>query len=443
MQTGSGIILTNDQMILVTALIKIGLMAAMATVLSRFDTFKRMFFLEREGVKGRIYFIALMGGLFSLGVLARILLGYVAADMGLEGSLLGGLVAGSIVGMTVGLAVSLPAVAAGEYGLIPIAVVAGLAGGLLHHFCYRQRQRISFSPLTLVFFRRYREDQNDRPHLRYDLRLLIVIVALSVLELGASKVWGRSVLFTLIPTHSWTLAALLIGKAAAIGVPLMIWDHTYVEMALAERERGIVQARLDALKSKIQPHFLFNTLNTIASLIRIDPPKARTVLQKLAQILRAILDTNDDFRPLEEELRFTDDFLDIERARFGEERIRVHKNVDPALLRIHVPSLLIQPIVENSVIHGLKKKSGTIRISAQKSDEYLHLIVEDDGVGISAERLSVVKNSGIGLSNVNERLHVLYGSDFDFDVESEPGKGTRVSVAFPLKSTSSRIAGNA
>lgn len=444
MSEASGILLTNDQLVLVTTLIKIGLMAAMATVLSRFDTFNQMFFWKRGHTQSRIYFIALMGGVFSLGVATRIILGYRATDMGFEGALLSGLIAGPVVGLSVGVLVSLPALAVSEFAALPVIGIAGIVGGVLHHICYREGQRISFSPLTLIFARRYRVDHLARPHIRNDLLLLVVILLLVLLEITARRMLGSAMLYALVPNHWLTLAALLVGEAMSIGVPLMIWDHTYVEQALDDRERSLTQARLEGLKSRIQPHFLFNTLNTISSLIRVEPAKARLVVQKLAQILRTVLDLKDDVRPLSEEIEFVESFLTIERARFGDDSIRLVKEVPENISSFLVPSLLLQPIVENSVVHGLRKRggNGTIRISAKDDGDSVEVIVEDDGAGIPPERLKSVKTCGVGLSNVEQRLNALYGSQYEFHVESEQGKGTRIVLKMPKHVSTMRLVAN-
>ena len=439
-----GLTLSTDQVILVSLMIKIGFMAAFATVLSRFDTFKRMFIQEREGVLGRFYFTVLIGGIFVVGLGARIILGYGAMDMTREGSMLAGLIAGPLVGMIVGTIVGLPSLGVAEFAALPMCVVYGLAGGLMHRLLYRRRARISFSPLSLIFIKKRRERWVAKRALNSDVILFWSIIVLQLITLLAGVSLGKERLYILVPNHWGTLVATLIGAATVIGVPLMIWDHTYLEMELKERSQRLVQARLDALKSRIRPHFLFNTLNTIAAMIRIDPPKARNVVLKLSEILRTILETKEELRPLEKEIALIDDFLDIERARFGADSIRVIKKIDPSLNQVPVPSLFIQPIVENSVIHGLRKKtgSGTILISIQRNKQRIEIVVEDDGAGISKERMGEIKTASIGLSNVEERLRVLYGRDYNFDIKSKPGRGTRTLISLPFEVQTLDIAAN-
>ena len=169
------------------------------------------------------------------------------------------------------------------------------------------------------------------------------------------------------------------------------------------------EARLAALTSQINPHFLFNTLNSIASLIRINPEQARQVIYKLSKILRRLLRKQDNLITLGEELSFIDDYLAIEMVRFGE-KLRFVKDIESGTLDLMVPSMLLQPLIENSIRHGLASKveGGTIRVRSRKVDHHLQLYVEDDGVGIPEAKLAkLFEAQGIGVNNVNERLKVL------------------------------------
>ena len=166
-------------------------------------------------------------------------------------------------------------------------------------------------------------------------------------------------------------------------LPLKIWNNTRNENKLEEQQRLLMQARLEALTSQINPHFLFNTLNSVSSLIRTDPHQARLMVLKLSRILRRLLRKHENFSPLRDELDFIEDYLSIEVARFGE-KLRFEKEVDAQTLDMLVPSMLLQPLVENCVKHGLSSKieGGTIWLRTRRVDGRLHLVVEDDGVGI-------------------------------------------------------------
>ncbi len=190
---------------------------------------------------------------------------------------------------------------------------------------------------------------------------------------------------------------------------------------------------MDALASQINPHFLFNTLNTVASLSRFDPEMARVVVIKLSNILRRLLRKTDTFVPLREELEFIDDYLDIEVVRFGRDNLEIFKQVDEHTLETFVPSMLLQPIVENSIKHGIapKLEGGRIHIRTSSREGRLVIEVEDNGIGIPEDRLPQVYVEGIGISNVHERLRVLYGADFQLDIKSQAGKGTLIRIEVP------------
>ena len=198
---------------------------------------------------------------------------------------------------------------------------------------------------------------------------------------------------------------------------------------------------MEALQNQINPHFLFNTLNSISSLVRFDPDRARDVISKLATILRRLLSTGDSFVPLREEVEFIDNYLDIEVVRFGPEKLRVVKDLDPASLDVMVPSMILQPLVENSIKHGLASmvEGGSIHLRSRMADSSLVIEVEDDGVGIEAAQLAKstrVRGAGIGMSNIYERLEVLYGDAARMTVDSHEGKGTLVRIRLPrLQST--------
>src|SRR5205823_8403817 len=147
-----------------------------------------------------------------------------------------------------------------------------------------------------------------------------------------------------------------------VGRPLRIWNSTRMQRKLEEEERVPNGTPLEALVSQINPHFLFNTLNTVSSLIRFDPDTARTVLLKLSNILRRRLKSQVHFLPLKHELDFIDDYLDIEVVRFGRDKLRIRKEVDPEALDVFVPSMILQPLVENAIRHGIapKVEGGTV-----------------------------------------------------------------------------------
>ncbi|GAB3425857.1 sensor histidine kinase [Massilia solisilvae] len=195
-------------------------------------------------------------------------------------------------------------------------------------------------------------------------------------------------------------------------------------------EAQLAEAQLLALKSQLQPHFLFNTLNSIAVLIGDDPAAARYMLQLLCGLLRKVLD-NDGSREvtLREELDFIASYLAIEQIRFAD-RLSYHVDAGPDVMQARVPSLVLQPLVENAIRHGVARRArpGRIVISARADNGMLRLAVTDNGAGLGRD----VK-WGIGLSNTRARLQQMFGARHAFDIGENPGGGTAVSLAIPLQ----------
>jgi two-component system LytT family sensor kinase len=223
-----------------------------------------------------------------------------------------------------------------------------------------------------------------------------------------------------------------------VGTELKIFNTVRIQMKLEEQERFLLQARMVALQNQINPHFLFNTLNSISSLVRFDPDTAREMIIKLATILRRLLHSTDSFVPLREEVEFIDNYLDIEVVRFGRDKLRVLKELDPASLEVMVPSMLLQPLVENCLKHGLSPKveGGSITLRSRLIKSRLIIEVEDDGVGMAAaqmlEQPDGVGGTGIGMANVAERLKVLYGDSAKMMIESQEGVGTQIRLRLPV-----------
>ena len=220
----------------------------------------------------------------------------------------------------------------------------------------------------------------------------------------------------------------------AVTLPIRVWASFRNERQLETQHAHLIEARLAALTNQINPHFLFNTLNSIATLIRINPESARDMIYRLSKILRRLLRKAESFSALREEISFIDDYLAIEMVRFGE-KLRFEKSIDARTLDWPVPSMMLQPIIENSIKHGLSSKidGGTVRIRTWLESGKLHILVEDDGVGIEEEKLDQLFESGIGVSNVNERLRVLFGPRYRMAIESRPGEGTRTMLEIPAQ----------
>lgn len=197
------------------------------------------------------------------------------------------------------------------------------------------------------------------------------------------------------------------------------------------QERKLEDARLHTLKAQLQPHFLFNTLHVISSFVRDEPRKAERMIARLSTMLRVSLDSGGVQEvTLGEELGLLEPYLEIQQARF-EDRLSVEIDVPPDLLGARVPSLLLQPLVENAVRHGVSRRvgPGRIEIGARRDEHRLRIEVRDDGVGLAEDD---VGRGGIGLSNLRARLRHLYGARQSFSLEQAPGGGVIATVVLPL-----------
>jgi LytS/YehU family sensor histidine kinase len=212
---------------------------------------------------------------------------------------------------------------------------------------------------------------------------------------------------------------------------------------LQSRERRASDAELDALRAQINPHFLFNTLNTIASRIRTDPEDARQLLVRLSDFLRHALRPWGQFAGFSQEYAFVRTYVTLEQARFGD-RLNVEYDIDPAVLGVEIPVLIVQPLVENAIKHGATGKVGrtTVRLRARVDplSRTVGVTVKDDGVGMDGPTREAVlageqvsDSSGVGLSNIRARLELLFGDRHRFDVRSAPTTGTTIHLEIPLR----------
>lgn len=209
----------------------------------------------------------------------------------------------------------------------------------------------------------------------------------------------------------------------------------------AMMQQQIVEAELRALRAQINPHFLFNALNSLANLIVINPVQAEAMTLRLAEIFRYVLmHSSRSMTSIREEIEFLRTYLHIEEARFGD-RLRVDIDIDNNTSSELIPSLILQPIVENALKHGLAPKPGNghLRISAMMDSEYINLQVEDDGIGLAnnvfnkqiGTQFPQKENSGVGLKNIAERLRTLYGEKSNIDIKSRESGGVKVTVSIP------------
>jgi two-component system LytT family sensor kinase len=430
--------LTAEQFLLTTLVFKLAVAAAAATMLVRYRRFRHILIFERRDWPDRLVFSLAVGIPLTAGVLARLLLGYNAADLTLDGSFLAGLIAGPYAGALVGVMVGLPAVAAGEFAALPFAVGCGFAGGGLRELCPKEAIW-HFSPFVFTGLHRRAWQMLRGFHIDWQVMLLLAPIALELLRQGIGERWGQR-MFHLPYSSGWTLTAILLGTVLGVATPIKIWNNARIEHRLQEQEKLLLAAKIEALASQINPHFLFNTLTSISSLIRTQPETARMLITKLSGLLRRLMRSTDHFVTLREELASIDEYLDIEVVRFGPQ-LRVDKEISADTLDVIVPSMILQPLVENSIKHGLSRKVGEGRITIRTMLRDGHTIIEvrDDGLGMTEDRLERAFGGGIGLSNVNERLRTIYGANYQLKLTSVPGRGTVASVEIPQLAIPERV----
>jgi two-component system LytT family sensor kinase len=435
-------ILSAEQVLLTTLVVKLAVMAALATMLVRYRRFRHILIFERRDWPDRLVFALFFGIPLAAGVGARLLLQYNAADLTLEGSLLAGLIAGPYAGATVGALVGIPPLFFGEWIALPFAVGCGFAGGGLRELCPKEAIW-HFSPFIFPSVPRRAWRMVRSLEVDWQVVLLLAPVALAVLGQALGIRWSDNHrLFVLSPNPpwSWRILVVLFASVLCVATPIKIWNNARIEHRLQEQEKLLLAAKIEALANQISPHFLFNTLASISSLIRTQPETARTLIIKLSGLLRRLMRSTDHFVTLREELESIDEYLDIEVVRFGPQ-LKVDKQISDDTLDVIVPSMILQPLVENSIKHGLSRKVGGGRITIATLVRDGHTIIEviDDGLGMSEERLEHAVGGGIGLSNVNERLRTIYGANYQLKLTSVPGKGTRAAVEIPELTLPERV----
>ena len=420
---------------LITLLVKIGVVTSIASFGVRIEGVKRMLQREERTLAQRLWLALWFAAIFAPGVIIRVVThgSYSALDLAMEGSLLAGITGGYVCGWLAGMMIAIPSMMNGELLSLAFLAAIGLGGGLLRDWPADKEEIWRFSPFPeMNVYRVFQQGRELRSALFHVFFSFGVVASEFLRELLGTEFSGR--LFTVTRWND-APAMVLAGWVSTyfcITLPLKVWNNTRNEARLEEQERLLMSARLDALASQINPHFLFNTLNSVSSLIRVDPEQARSMVGRLSRIMRRRLRNQDHFAPLRDELDFVEDYLSIELVRFGD-KLRVVKHIDPATLDMLVPSMLLQPLIENSIKHGISSKvdGGTVTLRTRHSGGRLSIEVEDDGVGIAEAELANVFNKGIGVSNVKERLQVLYNQDYRMLIDSLPGRGTRIEIELP------------
>jgi anti-sigma regulatory factor (Ser/Thr protein kinase) len=264
---------------------------------------------------------------------------------------------------------------------------------------------------------------------------------LAVVVSGSAEEWSWMFRRMFVFFFHWDVLiyTAVLGFVHAINYNRKLRDH---ELHASQLETQLNRARLDALRMQLNPHFLFNSLNAISELVHENPMLADRVITQLATLLRAVLDeSNKSEVTLKEELDFVKKYLEIEQVRLGE-RLTVRIEADPATLDWYVPSLILQPLIENAVRHGIARREGAgiIEVSASCREGKLNLQVRDSGCGV-AEPYTGSQTQGVGLSNVRARLAHHYGEDFRLELGASEAGGYLARILIPARITHAEDAG--
>ena len=300
------------------------------------------------------------------------------------------------------------------------------------------------SPLALGMAERYRFTSRNRRRavLAHAGGGLLIVWAQTMLAVGARVVCAplfgveitspyRMVTVALLQELDWNYAIYL----CIVGVSHAMYFHRQSQdraVRASQLEARLAEAQLQALQRQLQPHFLFNTLHAIFTLVRHNPTAAEQMIERLSELLRVTLkNTATQEVPLAEELAYLDKYLAIEKVHFGD-RLEVEVDVPLGVQDGLVPYLVLQPLVENAIRHGLapRRAQGRLRVSGRRDGDQLVLVVSDNGGGVSSSHLLTL-NEGVGLANTRARLVRLYGDRHDLSFHTPPTSGLAVTLRIP------------
>jgi two-component system LytT family sensor kinase len=383
--------------------------------------------------KDKLKLAVLLTVIFSAGVLIRKMSAQAAMDLSLEGALLAGLLGGTWVGAATGFGIGLTCFLIGETVSLPLLTAAGLFPGLLYSRLGRGGEiwNYSLNPFLAVynFLERLFRGSLDRNFIP-----LVLCVGFALLRYALLDRYGTAGLIYGYPTRDWLFITIdLTVLVYTVGMALKLAVNSRDELIHREEEKQLVHARLTTLRSQINPHFLFNTLNSITSLIRTDAERAREMTRRLSSIFRKSLDETGDTHSLAAEIEFLDDYLSIEMVRFGEERFEIVKDLGEGTLDVQVPSLLLQPLVENAVKHGIacRTEGGRITIRSSAAGGGVEISIENDGPETGPLEMGQLLSKGVGLQNVSERLDIYTCGEGTIEMTPRPGGGAVVKVFVP------------
>jgi len=304
-----------------------------------------------------------------------------------------------------------------------------------------------FSPLILRFCRRFRVEFR-----LLSIRNLMVHVPAIILFAAVHETLLLAILWSITPSSRGELTTitdyyarhfgygfyidLIIASLIVIGAHALLYydDFRASELQQSSLKTQLAQAQLRALKMQVHPHFLFNTLHSISSLVLEDPAKANSMIARLGDFLRLTVDNSEQqWVTLKEETEFLRCYLDIEQVRFGD-RLTVAFELEPQTLSAQVPHLILQPVVENAIQHAIAPRAapGRINIQAKRLNSLLRVAVSDNGPGMTSNPSSPAKKC-VGLANVRTRLQQIYGPDFRFELTNGRNGGLTVVVEIPFQ----------
>lgn len=313
--------------------------------------------------------------------------------------------------------------------------------------------RVSFSFYVVMRFlmgtfaerviRRFVPRTLERPKKFFAIEILIRVILGTVGSflafMLAEFITGINFLISLRMIYVQVFIAVILTLLVTVSFySVAFYREMLNKMKIAQELReAAVEAELRALRAQVNPHFLFNTLNAIAALIASDPKRAEMMVQRLSEVFRYVLVASEkETVTLDEELTFLDNYLRIERVRFGE-KLTICENVDATVRSVRVPGLILQPLVENAIKHGLasRRENGVLEISASRQDDFLMLRISDDGDGFSVDRNGkvILNREGIGVKNVRERIEKMYGGKGQLILTNRSQGGAVAEVRIPIR----------
>ena len=422
--------ITQEQLLLINLLLRIPVMAGIVSLVLGFG-FVGDFLVRGQRAASKVRMTLLLSFVFVVGLLVRKLVAQGAMDLSLEGVLLAGFLGGVWVGSGVGLAVGVACYLIGEPLGLPFYTVAGIAAGALFSALGERGVIWNFSlnPFLIVynFLEKLFRGRLDRNFIPFALCILSLFLRYRLIEsFGAQSIYGFA------PRDPFLVTLDVAVAVYTLGIALKITSNTRLEIMMREEESQLIQARLATLRGQINPHFLFNTLNSITALIRTDAEKAREMTRRLSQIFRKSLEDVSDTHSLDEELDFIDNYLSIEKVRFGE-KLGVSKEIGSDTGSFQVPTMILQPLVENAVKHGISRSTdgGMVSISAERVGRGIEITIENEGPDDGPFRLQDMLSKGIGLSNVKERLELYSCGMGSLEIKPRDGGGAVVRLFIP------------